>query len=371
MPEDRYAPLREIMATSGLDAVALVPGPNFQRLFAKSFHINERSLVVVLPKSGPPAAVVPSLEAASFDLIEFEGAVHLWRDHDGPGDAFMALGRDLTRGRIGVARIGVEGQYMRVMDQFGLQSAFPGAAFADLQKVISNSLRLCKTGEEIARLKRAIAISEDALTATLNEVRAGQSEVDVEGILLRNLFSCGAEGLAFEPIVAAADNSYRPHAKARRDYEIKPGDALLLDFGAIYDNYLADITRTVFVEHCPDGARAFYETVREANRVGRQAARPGVTAHEVDDAVQNVLEASPYAEFVRTKTGHGLGLDVHEDPYIMRGNHEVLEPGMVFTVEPGLYDPSGIGVRIEDDVLITGDGAETLTHFDRGIRLVG
>ena len=87
--------------------------------------------------------------------------------------------------------------------------------------------------------------------------------------------------------------------------------------------------------------------------------------------MQNVLEASPYAEFVRTKTGHGLGLDVHEDPYIMSGNHEVLEPGMVFTVEPGLYDPSGIGVRIEDDVVITGDGAQTLTSFDRGIRLVG
>lgn len=366
MADDRYARMREVMASVGVDAVALVPGSNFRRLFAKSFHINERSLVVVVPKSGAPAAVVPSLEAASFDLVGFEGAVHLWRDHDGPGDAFIALGRDMA-----CSRIGVEGQYMRVMDQFGLQAAFPGAAFVDLQKVISNTLRLRKTAEEIIRLKRAIAISEDALSATLDEVRIGQSEVEVEGILLRNLFSCGAEGLAFEPIVAAADNSYRPHAKARRDYRIKPGDALLLDFGAIHDGYLADITRTVFVGHCPDGARAFYETVRQANRAGRDAAGPGVTAHQVDDAVQTVLEASPYAEFVRTKTGHGLGLDVHEDPYIMRGNHEVLEPGMVFTVEPGLYDPSGVGVRIEDDVLITEDGAQTLTGFTRDIRLVG
>jgi Xaa-Pro dipeptidase len=366
MAEDRYAPLREVMASAGVDAVALVPGANFRCLFAKSFHVNERSLVVVIPKSGEPAAVVPSHEAASFDLVGFEGAVHLWRDHDGPGDAFVALGRDMA-----CKRIGVEGQYMRVMDQFGLQSAFPGAAFADLQKVISNTLRLRKTGDEIARLRRAIAISEEALTATLDEVRAGQTEIEIEGILLRNLFSCGAEGLAFEPIVAAADNSYRPHAKARRDYRIEPGDALLLDFGAIHDGYLADITRTVFIEHCPNGARAFYETVRQANRAGRNAAQPGVTAHQLDDAVQNVLEASPYAEFVRTKTGHGLGLDVHEDPYIMRGNHEVLESGMVFTIEPGLYDPSGIGVRIEDDVLITEDGAQTLTAFDREIRLVG
>ena len=366
MTQDRYTPLRHVMAAAGVDAVALVPGSNFRRVFAKSFHINERSLVVVVPKSGPPAAVVPSLEAASFDLVELEGAVHLWRDHDGPAAAFAALGREMA-----CERIGVEGQSMRVMDQFGLQSAFPGAEFVDLHKAISNALRLRKTGEEIARIRRAIAVSEDALSATLDEVRAGQSEVEIEAILLRNLFSCGAEGLAFEPIVAAADNSYRPHAKARRDYRVKPGDALLVDFGAIHDGYLADITRTVFIEHCPDGARAFYETVRQANRAGRNAARPGVSAHQLDDAVQTVLEASPYAQFVRTKTGHGLGLDVHEDPYIMRGNHEVLEPGMVFTVEPGLYDPSGIGVRIEDDVVITEDGAETLTSFDRGILLVG
>ncbi len=370
MPEDRYAPLKEVMASAGVDAVALVPGSNFRRVFAKSFHINERSLVVVVPKYGTPAAVVPSLEAASFDLVQFEGAVHLWRDHDGPGDAFIALGRGMACNG-SCDRIGVEGQYMRVMDQFGLQSAFPDAGFVDLQKTISNALRLRKTSEEIARLKRAIAISEKALSATLDEVRAGQSEVEIEGILLRNLFSCGAEGLAFEPIVAAADNSYRPHAKARRDYRVKAGDALLFDFGAIHDGYLADITRTVFVGHCPDGARGFYQTVRDANRAGREAARPGITAHALDDIVQKVLETSPYAEFVRTKTGHGLGLDVHEDPYIMRGNHEVLEPGMVFTVEPGLYDPSGIGVRIEDDVVITEDGAETLTSFTRNILVVG
>ena len=96
MTEDRYAPLRQVMTTAGVDAVALVPGSNFRRVFAKSFHINERSLVVVVPKSGAPAAVVPSLEAASFELIGFEGAVHLWRDHDGPGDAFIVLGRDMA-----------------------------------------------------------------------------------------------------------------------------------------------------------------------------------------------------------------------------------------------------------------------------------
>jgi len=129
------------MATAGVDAVALVPGSNFRRIFGKSFHINERSLVVVVPISGAPAAVVPSLEAASFELVQFEGAVHLWRDHDGPGEAFAALGREMSREmsrELSCGRIGVEAQYMRVMDQFGLQSAFADATFVDLQKAIFN-----------------------------------------------------------------------------------------------------------------------------------------------------------------------------------------------------------------------------------------
>jgi Xaa-Pro dipeptidase len=134
---------------------------------------------------------------------------------------------------------------------------------------------------------------------------------------------------------------------------------------------MADITRTVFVGHCPDEARAVYDTVLAANTAGREAAWPGLSAHDLDDIVLGVLEASPYAEFIRTKTGHGLGRDVHEDPYIMRGNHQLLEPGMVFTIEPGLYLPDRFGVRIEDDMLITSDGADSLTTFTREVVLVG
>ena len=149
------------------------------------------------------------------------------------------------------------------------------------------------------------------------------------------------------------------------------GDALLFDFGGRFGGMLADITRTVFVGHCPDEARDFYATVLAANAAGRAATRAGVTAHDVDDQVQKVLEASAHARFARHKTGHGLGLDVHEDPHIMRGNREVLEPGMVFTIEPGLYDAARFGVRIEDNIVVTAGGADCLTAFPREIRVVG
>jgi Xaa-Pro aminopeptidase len=366
MTYDGEITLRRLMADNGLDAIALVPGSNFRQIYRKSFYQNERSLVVLLQCEGPSLAVVPALEAASFDLLGFDGEVFHWRDNDGAGAAFAALADHCSP-----QRIGVEGQTMRVMEHHGLKLAFPDAEIIDMHKAISSALRLNKADEDIALMRRAIAISEDALKRTLGEVEIGQSETEIESLLLKNLFAAGAEGMAFAPIVAAADNSYRPHAKARADYRIKAGDALLFDFGASFGGYMADITRTVFVGHCPDEARAVYDTVLAANSAGREAARPGITAHDLDDIVLSVLEASPYSNFVRTKTGHGLGRDVHEDPYIMRGNHQALEPGMVFTIEPGLYLPDKFGVRIEDDVQITGIGAESLTNFEREVVVVG
>jgi len=242
--------------------------------------------------------------------------------------------------------------------------------FFDAHQELS-AIRLIKTDFEIANLRAAIRISEQALEATVAEVRIGMTEMQVQGVLLRELFSHGAEGLAFDPIVAAGDNSAQPHAHARTDYRIKSGDALLFDFGAKYKGMNADITRTFFVGTASSYDRAFYETVQAANSVGKEVTWAGQTAHGVDDAVQLVLEASEFATYARHKTGHGLGLDVHEAPQIMRGNRAFLEEGMVFTVEPGLYRSGECGVRIEDDVLVTQDGHECLTSFSRDLRIIG
>ena len=362
-------PLFTILARTGLDALVVVPGANFRRVFAKDFHQMERPLAVIIPRDGQPVAVVPHLEMGSFEPLGFPGSVFNWRDEAGYMGAFLKAGEALPQLRQG-ARIGVEGQRMRVFDLMALQKALPGAEFIDIHAEIS-AIRLHKTPAEIALQRKAIALSEAALEATLQEVRAGMSETEVEGILLRHLFSQGADGLAFAPIVAAGDNAAKPHAHARPDYHLKPGDALLIDFGGTYQGYSADITRTFFVTQVSDYDRAFYETVLAANAKGREISRPGITASDVDDAVLNVLERSQFAQFCRHKTGHGLGLDVHEAPQIMRGNTQVLEPGMVFTIEPGLYRDGEAGVRIEDDVVVTENGIECLTSFPRELRIVG
>jgi len=361
---DRLSAYAAVAADHGLDAIALVPGPNFTRALGHSFMSHERPFVLVIPARGTAAALVPNLELQSWDLVGFDGAVFDWRDQDGYDAAFAQLLAHLN-----ITSLGVEGQVMRVFVHHALLRAQADLRIEDAERAIS-ALRMIKTPQDIAAMLEAIAISERALTHTLDRVRLGQTEKEIEQMLIQSLFAEGADDLAFPPIVAAGDGSARPHAHARHDYRVKAGDALLLDFGARKNGFAADITRTVFLDHVTDEGRAVYETVLAANMRGLEITRAGVTAHEIDDAVTGVLEASPFADRIRTKTGHGLGREVHEAPYIMRGNHMSLPAGTVYTNEPGLYQIDNFGVRIEDDVLITEEGYTTLTSFPKELTVL-
>ncbi|NYI26393.1 M24 family metallopeptidase [Sulfitobacter geojensis] len=348
----------------GVDAVALVPGPNFTRAIGRSFMSHERPFLVVIPADGPAAALVPNLELASWDLAGFDGAVFDWRDQDGYAAAFADL-----LGHLGISSLAVEGQVMRVFVHHALKAAQPDLTIIEAEREIS-ALRMIKTDDDIAALQSAIDISERALKRTLDSITLGQTEKQIEQTLIKMLFDEGADDLSFHPIVAAGDGSAQPHAHARHDYAVKAGDALLIDFGARKDGFVADITRTVFLDHVTDEGRAVYDTVLQANLAALAVTRAGVTAHDIDDAATQVLEASDFADRIRTKTGHGLGRDVHEAPYIVRGNDMPLPAGTVYTNEPGLYEIGNFGVRIEDDVLITEDGYRTLTHFPKDLMVI-
>ncbi|MCL3882177.1 Xaa-Pro peptidase family protein [Marivita sp. GX14005] len=361
---DRLAAYASVASDLNVDAVALVPGPNFTRTVQHNFMSHERPFVLVIPAQGAAAALVPNLELGSWDLIGFDGAVFDWRDQDGYAAAFDAMMRHLS-----IKSLGVEGQIMRVFVHHALKAAQPDLTIIDAEREIS-ALRMIKTDADIAAMQAAIDISERALARTFDSVKLGQTEKDIEQVLIQSVFAEGADDLAFAPIVAAGDNSARPHAKARADYKVQSGDALLIDFGVRKDGFCSDITRTVFLVHASDEARAVYDTVLRANLAGLDATRAGVTAHKIDDAATSVLEASPFRDRIRTKTGHGLGREVHEAPYIMRGNHMTLPAGTVYTNEPGLYEIGKFGVRIEDDVLVTEDGYRTLTTFTKELTVL-
>jgi Xaa-Pro dipeptidase len=183
------------------------------------------------------------------------------------------------------------------------------------------------------------------------------------------LLAAGADSLPFAPLVQTGPNGANPHAGAG-DGILHQGHTLIMDFGMTLNDYGSDITRTVAIGPLDDEMRQAYEAVKAANAAGRAAAQPGVTCEAVDRAARDVIEQAGYGQFFTHRTGHGLGLEGHEPPYIVAGNTLALQPGMTFTIEPGIYIPGKGGVRIEDNVVITETGCESLSAFTRDLLVV-
>lgn len=354
----------DIARQAGVDAVAFVPGPNFRTLTGLDFHLMERPTLLFVTATGKAFGLIPALERLTWETALPDVETVYWQDSDGFEAAFAAAAAHL-----GAITIGVEGGRMRQFEAAALARHFGQGAVRDADAALIG-LRIVKTAAEIADLERAIGISETALAEVMDAARPGQTERQIANRLKIAMLSHGAEGFAFDPIVLTGGKSAMPHGTPG-EIAVQPGDPLLIDFGASFGGMNADITRTFFCEHVSDDHRAIFDTVLAANAEGRAVAGPDITAHDLDTTVTGVLQASPFADLVRHKTGHGLGRDVHEAPQIMIGNHTRLQPGHVLTVEPGLYRAGDIGVRIEDDMLITETGARSLTAFPRGLRCFG
>ena len=361
----RIDKLYAIMREAGLDAVALIPGPNHRYLTNAEHYVLERPIVTFYAPERPPIAVIPELEIPLFERHPVPAELVSYTDAEGYAGAFAsALGKIGSRGKT----IGVEGLFMRFFEGEIIRQSAPEATVVDASAPLAE-LRMRKDADEIALLRRAIEISQRALQAMFDEVEVGMSEIEAAAILEDYIRALGGDGLSFDTILHAGANTPLPHS-GPLDYRIQHGDPLIVDFGATCEGYCADITRTVFVGDVTDEQREFYEVVQAANEAGRQAARPGLTCESVDMAARQVFIDAGYEHLIRHRTGHGLGMEAHEEPYIVIGNKRVLEPGMVFTVEPGIYRMGAIGVRIEDNMLITQDGAESLTTFPRELLVV-
>ena len=325
----------------------------------------ERPLILLISKKYKPIAILPVLEVSNFIKLNFDAKIIEWQDSEGYQKAFEKAINLIGDNFI----LGIEGQLMRAFEMQAIQKVSEKIIIKNCHKIISR-IRLIKQDYEINNLQHAVEIAEKSLENTLNYVREGLTEIQIKNFLMQQLLENGADGITFEPLVLAGDNSALCHGHSRREYKIKKGDSLLFDFGATINGYHSDITRTFFIDHASDDEKKLYNVVLDANTHGRKISKPGLTMHELGDHVLNVLEQSEYKEFVVHKTDHGLGMDVHEDPYVMRKNYEKLEKGMIITIEPGLFKVNNLGVRIEDDVLITHDSCESLTKFNRDLRII-
>ena len=355
----------KILNSSNLDAIALVPGSNFRYITGGNFHLMERPTTLIITIKRELIAILPSLEVDSFNKLGLSANVISWHDKNGYNDAFKEASEIIGDIKI----IGVEGQRIRFFETEAFKENFSKITLLNFHKEIS-SIRLNKDKEEVDYLSKAINISEVSLENTLNYIKIGMSELEVKQFLIQQLYQNGAEGISFDPIVLSAANSALPHGHSSENNKLKKGDAILFDFGGTYQGFNADITRTFFLEEINEIQKNVYNNVLEANLIGIKNSIIPKTMHEIDDSTTNVLENGGFKEFIVHKTGHGLGLDVHEDPYIVRGNHSSLEEGMIITIEPGLYLPGKFGIRIEDDVLITDNSPNVLTNFSKEIRII-
>ena len=365
MTQQRIAKLLQLAAQSNLNAVAIMPGPNMPYFSGLHFHLSERPTLAIFPIAGQPALICPAFEATKTQRSRIQWQVFTYVDGQDPLDAFYAASRAL---QLAGSRLGIEAYKMRVLELRLLEKAAAALACEPADTVVAQ-LRMIKDADEIAAMRRAVQITELALEDVIDAVRAGMTERQVANLLTQALLHRGAEGLAFDPLVQSGPNTALPHATAG-ERVIQAGDALLLDFGVAVDGYNSDITRTFVVGQPAAELAKIYELVKQANAAGRAAARPGATGQDVDRAARKVIADAGYGQYFTHRTGHGLGLEGHEPPYIVEGNTVPLETGNTFTIEPGIYVPGLGGVRIEDDMLITEDGAESLTTYDRELRSI-
>lgn len=360
--QTRQSKLIKTLQQSGLDAIAINPSPSLPYLTGMHFHLSERPVVVIFSVNHEPVIVLPELEALKIQNSPFP--IKGFTYGEDPTQWSKAFSQTIQTIGLSKSKIGVEPRGFRVLELRLLEQAAPEAEFLSAEEVIT-AIRMFKDQDEVAAMQQAADIAQQALQATLPIIKSGISEKEIATELSMQLLKHGSNPrLPFFPIVSSGPNSANPHA-APSERELENGDLLVIDWGANVNGYFSDITRTFAIGEVDLEYQEIAKTVLAANQAGHAAARPGTPAASVDRAARGVIEAAGYGLYFTHRTGHGLGLEGHEEPYIRSDNLMKLQPGMTFTIEPGIYLPNRNGVRIEDDVVITASGCKSLTNLPR------
>src|SRR5579859_7945725 len=362
-PASRLGLAAAAAARSGLDALLLTPGPDLRYLTGYDTHQSERLTCLAVPAAGPAFLVVPRLELASAQASPAAGMGLEFAVWDETDDPYQAVARRLG----GVASVGLTGQ-MWAMMVLAFRDAMPGARQA-LAATALRPLRIRKTPAELAALAEAGAAIDRVHASVPRWLRPGRTEREAAADIASAIAAQGHARIDFV-IVGSGPNAAKPHHEPS-DRVLAPGDAVVVDIGGTMPSgYCSDCTRTYAIGAAPPDMARYYEVLREAQDAACAVVRPGIRAEAVDAVARDAIAAAGYGGHFTHRTGHGIGLETHEDPYIVAGNTEELEPGMAFSVEPGIY-PGPHGARIEDIVVCTETGHERLNNASRDLIVVG
>jgi Xaa-Pro aminopeptidase len=355
--EQRIAAARAGMERRGLDALVVSVGSDLPYLIGYRAMENERITALVLPVVGDPVLVVPILEEPR---VASAVETRPWEETEDP----IAVIADLVGA--GASRVAIGNQTWSTF-LLALQGRLPSVTFEAAEPLMAE-LRMVKDADELAAL-RAAGAGTDGVVGVLAKTRfSGLTERELARLVTDLTIESGHQRTGFA-IVASGPNGASPHHEPT-DRVIEPGDAVVVDFGGWVDGYASDTTRTFVVGEPPDGFGEAFEVLGVAQRTAVDAVKPGATAESIDAAARGVVADAGYGDLFVHRTGHGIGLDTHEHPYLVAGNILELAPGMTFSVEPGIYAPGRWGMRIEDIVAVTEDGVERLNRSDRGLYTV-
>jgi Xaa-Pro dipeptidase len=350
----------EALGSGGADALLLFHGADIGYYTGFSIGPSERLAAALIPTHGEPVLVVNELESELRDQKPWIEDVDVWLEHEDPIEALAE----------NIERLGLNGAIIGLAEDapWGwvnrLKARLPAVHFVDASGYLSE-VRMVKSQQELDWMRMACAITDRALEASFEQLHTGMAENELTSILASEIQSLG--GRVGFGLILFGERAALPHGQPS-DRKLEPGDAILVDTGAIVRGYYSDLTRTVFYGEPTDRQKEIYEAVLQANRVAYDSVRPGVKCEFLDEVARKVIEDAGYGEYFIHRLGHGIGLQGHERPYIVRNNGLELEPGMTFTIEPGIYIVGEIGVRVEDTVVCTTAGCESLTRFGRELR---
>ncbi len=351
--------VRGLMAERDVDALLLSVGADLPYFAGYEATPLERLTMLVVPRDGAATMVVPRLEAPRVESRGEAFSVRAWDETEDP----VAI----VAGLAGAAAVVALGDPTWSVFLLGLQRALPNAVFASASPLTSE-MRMRKDSEEVRWLRSAAEATDRVVARLDGEQFSGKSERDMARLIAEMCLEEGHDVAGFG-IVGAGPNAASPHHEAS-DRVIGEGETIVVDFGGRMRGYCSDTTRTFHTGRpAPEVAEAF-AVLEAAQTAARDAVAPGVAAQSVDAAARDVIADAGYGDLFVHRTGHGIGLEVHEHPYIVSGNAQALEAGMTFSIEPGIYAPDSFGMRIEDIVVCGDEGVDELNRSPRHLHLV-
>jgi len=362
--EKRVERLRELANEQGIDGFFATSESNMRYFTGFSALAIERLAAIVIPVNAmEPMLIVPKLEEEKAMKLSFFKDIRSYTDAEDPAKLVDKIIKELnlTKGTLGVESF-LPFKFYKMLNEASLSLEVREAS------EVFQKLRRVKSTDEIDLMKEAARIVIKGIKDGIETIKAGTSELSVAFEIERKIKESGGESVPF-CMVLSGENSALPHGSTS-NREIKKGDAVVMDIGATYKGYYSDVTRTVFVGDADQKQRNVYDIVLRAQESTVKFVKPQVKACEVDETARKIIDKAGYGEFFTHRTGHGLGLEVHEEPYISQTNETKLEPGMTFTVEPGIYLTDKFGVRIEDNVAVTEEGRNVLTKLSKDLLIV-